>query len=370
MGGVSLDPASLVAEPASQAKPFSGPPASSISSVAVAGTGSAIPATVVINEDIAALVGRYQPDKGAAWAEEKLGIRERRFLTELDPATGHPIGESDELALAELAARQAIGSAGLEPSQIDGIWYVSCTQPLHRQHFSASVLELHRRLRLRANAITLEMDAGCGGALHAMSHARQILAAGACKTFLVVASNAPSQFYGNWEAYLPSGAWLSMYVFGDGAGAVLLQATANRNAGIIASYTAVDPSRPLMEMRSVNGGERVYYIDGRGVAASFGIYARRALDELKARHPFSIDEISRFYFHQVNGKVLSRFTAEVGIPERKVATHVERYGNIAAAATLVLLDEDRRAGVVRDGDLCVLCTVGAGAQYGAMLVRL
>ena len=330
-----------------------------------------MPSTVIPNSMIASLVERYEPGKGAAWAEEKLGIRERRFMASLDSTSGRPTGDSDEVSLAEQAARRALDDAGLTPDSVGGLWYVSCTQSDDRQHFSATAHELHRRLGLPADALALEMDAGCGGALHAIAHARRLLLGGAAGSLLVIASNGPSKFYMDWESYLESGAWLSMYVFGDGAGAAVLSAAQGGSGpGILCTYTAVDPSQPLMEMRSAGRSRPVYYIDGRGVAVSFGVYASRALSELRSRHPFELGAVSRFYFHQVNGKVLERFIAGAGIPADKVATHVDRYGNMAAAATLVLLDEDRKAGRVHAGDLCVFCTVGAGAQYGAMLVRL
>ncbi len=331
-----------------------------------------MPAPVIPNDTIASLVTRHEPEKGADWAFEKLGVRERRFMVALDGSTGHPLAPADEIDMAEEAARQAIGNASLKPRAVEGLWYVSCTQSQEHQHFSMMAHELHRRLGLPKHALALEMDAGCGGALQAMVHSRHMLLGSRMENMLVVASNSPSKFYTNWEAYMGSGAWLSMYIFGDGAGAALLQTARRGNgAGIIETYTAVDPTQPLMEFRPVSGAENpVYYIDGRGVAASFGIYARRALTELQKRHVFDLADVARFYFHQVNGRVLQRFIEEVGIPPEKVATHVERYGNIAAAATLVLLDEDRRAGLANKGDLCVFCTVGAGAQYGAMLVRL
>jgi 3-oxoacyl-[acyl-carrier-protein] synthase-3 len=343
-----------------------------MTTVRIAGTGSFVPPTIITNEILAALITRYEPGKGAEWAKEKLGIEERRFMTALDPETGHPLEQSDEIAMAEAAARQAIADAGLLPDEVAGLWYVSCTQSEDRQHFSLLAHELHRRLGLRPEAPLLEMDAGCGGALYAMSLAECLLKGSERDNMLVVASNGPSKFYTNWEAYGQSGAWLSMYIFGDGAGAILLRkARCKDTAGIIGTYSAVDPTQSLMEYRrGTPTGPSVYYIDGRAVATSFGTYARRALDGLRARHPFDVGAVQRFYFHQVNGRVLQKFVAEAGIPQDKVATHVERYGNIAAAATLVLLDEDRRAGIVRSGDLCVFCTVGAGAQYGAMIVRL
>lgn len=341
--------------------------------VRVAGTGSSVPAHEVTTATLGSLIERSIPGKGAAWASDKLGIASRRFMVPLDPVTGHPTSDQDELALAYQAARAALDDAGLEPEAIGGLWYVSCTQSNSYRHFSRAAFALHQRLGLPNEAFALEMDAGCGGAVHAISAARQLLAGGAENNILVVAANVPSQYFENWEAYARSGAWLSMYIFGDGAGAVVLQQTSwdESDRGILAAYTALDPSTPLMEFLRPDGqNEAVYFIDGRSVALSFRRYARLALDALQRKHPFEFDDVRRFYFHQVNANVLRDFVAEMGIPEERVAIHVDRYGNLAAAATLVLLDEDIRAGVVGPGDLCVLCAVGAGAQYGAILLRL
>jgi 3-oxoacyl-[acyl-carrier-protein] synthase-3 len=163
-----------------------------------------------------------------------------------------------------------------------------------------------------------------------------------------------------------------MYLFGDGAGAIIFERRdSGTHCGILATYTAVDPSKPLMEFaRPAGRRDAVYSIDGRGVALGFRGYARAALEALRCRYPFKLEDVRRFYFHQVNGIVLRSFVGELGIPEDRVAIHVDRYGNLASAATLVLLDEDIRSGAVAGGDLCVICAVGAGAQYGALLMTI
>jgi len=341
--------------------------------IGIAGTGSHMPETVISNEELAALINKR--GKGADWVLSKLGIKERRFMTRLDPETGYPVTPADELDIAEAAARKALVNACIEPKDIGGIWYVSCTQRGHeRHHFSTSAFELHRRLRLRANAVPLEMDAGCGGAVHAMVNGSKMLAGNGMESMLVVASNAPSRYYRDWASYVANDVWLSMYIFGDGAGAAVLRRSENILSGseILASYLGVDPAQPLMyyEPRG-NRPEPLYVIDGRSVAVSFGVYAKRALEGLQERTTIDLKtEVKRYYFHQVNGQVLMKFVEKMRLPKDRVAMHVDHYGNIAAAATLVLVDEDRLHGRVAEEDLCVFCTVGAGAQFGAMLARL
>ncbi len=163
---------------------------------------------------------------------------------------------------------------------------------------------MHRRLGLRTDSIPLEMDAGCGGAVHAMVLGAHMLAGVGMDNMLLVASNVPSRYYGDWESYVAADVWLSMYIFGDGAGAVLLRRSEHipSCSQIIASHFGVDPSQPLMDYEPRgNHDEPLYVIDARSVAASFGVYARRALDGLQKVHPFDFGDIARFYFHQVNG---------------------------------------------------------------------
>jgi 3-oxoacyl-[acyl-carrier-protein] synthase-3 len=147
--------------------------------VQLKGTGSALPGNEISTEAIAELVQRYVPDKGAAWAQEKLGIETRRFATRLDAASGHPIDAVDELDLAFEAARAALQMSDVSSDRIGGLWLISCTQSDKYRHFSRACLDLHTRLGLPAHAFALEMDAGCGGGIHALAHASQLIAGGA-----------------------------------------------------------------------------------------------------------------------------------------------------------------------------------------------
>lgn len=340
-------------------------------SIRIAGTGSFVPDHVITNEMIAGLVERHLPGKGAAWARERLGILERRFALPLDPATGYPLGHMDELTLGHRAASAAIERAGIDASALQGVWYVSCTQSGHEQHFGRFALGLHARLGLRADAFALELDAGCGGAVQAIAAAAAQMRGADLEYVLVVASNMASQFFRNWETYVQTDTWLSMYIFGDGAGALVLRQIPGQAAGILATYTAADPHNPLMEFgQRGRSSAPVYRIHGRAVAQSFRTYARAAISQLQHRYSFRPEDVRRFYFHQVNALVLRSFVAQFPIAPERVPIHVDRYGNLASAATLVLLDEDIQREAVHVGDACIFCVVGAGAQYGAILVQL
>jgi 3-oxoacyl-[acyl-carrier-protein] synthase-3 len=339
--------------------------------VRIAGVGSHIPEHAVSNDAIASFVEPRAPGKNGAWALEKLGILSRRTVAPLDALATLPSDGEHEIELACAAGRAALAHAGLDGEAVDGFWYVSGTQTDALRRLSRGAFILHRRLGLRPEAFAFDMDAGCGGATYAMHAARHLILGDAGDTLLVVAANVASPNLRNAEAYLRSGTWLPLYIFGDGAGAIVLRRSTAGAGGILASYAAVDPSTPLMEFRApAPGCEPLFLMDARAVALSFRKYARAALTGLQRKHPFDLSDVRRFYFHQVNGTVLRDFVAEMGIAEERVAFHVDRYGNLAAAATLVLLDEDVRSGTVGPGDLCLFCTVGAGAQYGAMLVRL
>ena len=334
--------------------------------VSIVGTGSYVPPHIHDNERMARVVGQ----KDAAWVTDLLGITTRRFMTPISSQTGTPETEVDELDMAVAAARQAMADAGVKPEEVGLLWYITCTQPDGRRHFSRMAMQLHERLGLRPEALPIEMDAGCGGSLHALNLAKQQLAGSESEVALVVSSNCPSQFMDRND-YQKTGAWLSMYIFGDGAGAMVLRKSDGRERGILASYLAVDPSSPLMRFESrIPGVDPVYEIDAKQVAKSFGRYAWQAIEALMKVHPFSLADIQRFYFHQVNPKVLRRFLEQRNIPLDRTPINAERYGNTAAAATFILLDEDRHEGRVKEGDLVLFCTIGAGAQYGATLVRL
>lgn len=307
--------------------------------------------------------------------ERMTGIKARRFAVRLNNNTGLPVNKKKDLGqkeieMAENAAWRALDASGYEPGQVDMLILVSCTtQRGVRQHFASSAHELHRRLELRPDATVDEMDAGCGGAVHAIERATERIESGRRHVALIVASNMPSQ-YMDRELYLKTNSWLSSLIFGDGAAAVVLDNHAN-SSRLLGSVTRVDGNLELMQLRGDphDDPDLAYYIHGAEVKNAFGSCLGPALNMLFERAP-EAKRADLFILHQVNQRVLESFVKDFGLPYERVPVHVDIRGNIAAAATLDILDEKRRSQHVGDGSVVVLGAVGAGAQAGAVAFRL
>jgi 3-oxoacyl-[acyl-carrier-protein] synthase-3 len=335
----------------------------------IAGTGRYVPKYAYDNAFMGSFVGAPSAWTGAQ-ISRKLGVNERRFAIPMNSNTGKSIDPVDgvgidEIDMATKAANSALEDAGREAKDIDLLIYISCTAAKGiRRHLSRSAFDLHL-----AHARVHEMDAGCGGAVHAIEMAWEAILSGRRKTVLIVASSCPSQ-YMDRDLYQRTNSWLSPLIFGDGAGAVVL-VQSNNGVGILNAVTSVDPTVPLMGLRGdpEKDPELAYWIDAKTVKIAFGIYAKRSLDELGVLCPESTNA-DMYIFHQVNANVLRDFVGSIGLSMDKVPINVDYRGNTAAAATIDILDQERRENRIGKGSLVVICAVGAGAQAGAIAVRL
>ncbi|WP_353619957.1 3-oxoacyl-[acyl-carrier-protein] synthase III C-terminal domain-containing protein [Comamonas sp. JC664] len=347
-------------------------------------------------------IARAIPGWSAARIEEKIGIRERRFLWDIDEATGRavPPPENDghiypasNTDMCEVALRKALAQSGVDAKALDAVFVVTCTPDA--PHFNHDAMELHRRLELREDAFALVLDDGCGGTPYVLDLVKKMMAGGRFNTVAVVASAFTSPLV-NREVYtdeLPPGpgrakslqGYLSMYVFGDGAGAVVLQTKPGDagTQGILASFSGnayadlvIRKGGGLLKLPYQPGRMRpadmAFVVDGFRVARSYPEYMQKCLDTVLGPHPELRAQVRRYYFHQPNKRVMDAFVERAALPRDAVACNVDRYGNTSAAGMLILLAEDLEAGRVRlgSGDLVVVAAVGANVHYGAQLVRL
>ncbi len=353
------------------------------------GAGAYLPPRVVNNERLVKAI----PGWSAGRIEQRTGIVERRYLWDFDAELGEAIAP-DGLApeqlhgntdMVEAALRRALDSAELAPRELDGVYVVTSTPD--EINFCRDAIEVHRRIGMRPDAFALLVDSGCGGAVFMIDMARKLILSGQARTIAIVASTLASPFLHRetFTSPMPGNpkinAFLSFYMFGDGAGAIILRGDEGSKLGIQASTSATD--HPELVIHRAGGAQlppsratradHAWYVDGPTVARAYPEYMGRAVGALLNGHKEELlPQITRFYLHQANKFVLLKFVAEAGLPPEKVPLNIHRYGNTSAASTLILFAEDLAQGNVRlgSGDLVLFAAVGAGVHYGGQLVRV
>lgn len=357
--------------------------------VQIAGVGDFTPTQVVSNETMA----RAIPGWSADLIREKTGIRERRFLCEVDAERGRSVrptvGPKSNCDMAELALGDALSMAKLEGKDLDAVFVVTCTPD--QPDFGHDAMQLHRRFAMRTNATALVVNDGCGGTPYVIDLVQKMIAAGAFGTVAIVASNFASAFIDRRvytdEVELSPGTklsgFLSMYVFGDGAGAVILRAAAaTGSTGILESISGNAYEQLVLRrgggadvpflFAGAHPADFAFVVNGFAVATGYPAHMRTCLQGVGGTSLERLREVRRYYLHQPNKRVLDKFASLSGFSTTQVASTVETYGNTSAAGMLVALSEDVRAGTVSlgSGDLICLAAAGANVHYGAQLIRL
>jgi 3-oxoacyl-[acyl-carrier-protein] synthase-3 len=367
------------------------PPQFGTRGVRVIGAGAYVPPRAVDNAHITQAI----PGWSADWIEEKTQIRERRFLWELDAKAGvtvAPPATSQEPAnntdMCEAALRKAMDMAGIQGADLDAVFVVTCTPD--RVNFSYDAMEVHRRVGARADAYALLIDDGCGGTPYVMDMVYKMIRSGAIHTAAVIGSAFTSALVDRevWSGDVDSGsgrkrlpAAFGAYVFGDGAGAVILRGDGRPGEGIVSSMAGNDYLQLVIRragglehrMAEVdNPADAAFVVDGHLVAKSYPTYMNACIDGVLAQRPELAPQVKRYYFHQPNKRLMDHFVRQSGLPADRVACNVDRYGNTSAAGMLILLAEDLENGTVTlgSGDLVLIAAVGANVHYGAQLIRL
>jgi 3-oxoacyl-[acyl-carrier-protein] synthase III len=362
--------------------------------VSLAGTGSFVPEQRVSNRQILDRVRPARPDGRLLepeWIERHVGIVERRL--DFDFAASRKRSRADgglyDGDLALRAARAALDDAHIEAEDVDVLVHVTTTPDTIacQDHLRFLTTELG----LRRDADLVHHNLGCAGLSAAWRTAASYLVAESPATALVVASNCPSGYFAAeanpYYREHPSGnGWLVPLVFADGAGAVVFRSASQDHdapRGLCAVRSETSPAIELVtypaggslhRTSEANVGDHLFLMDGKLVRDVFAPLMTRNMQLLEQDWPtrikpmvgfdFDIRRVGRWYLHQANGVVVREASTLLGLPPERVPLNVDHYGNTSAASTVLLLDEDRRAGRVHDGDLVVFMWIGAG--NGAM----
>jgi 3-oxoacyl-[acyl-carrier-protein] synthase III len=317
------------------------------------GTGSALPRRVVTNAELAERV-----DTTDEWIVERTGIRQRH------------IAEADETTatLATAAARAALADAGVDASSIGLIVLATATPD---NTFPATATKVQAALGC-TGGIAFDVAAVCSGFLYALAAADSLLRTGMAKRALVIGAETFSRIL-DWEDRT------TCVLFGDGAGAVVLEAPSGEaggtdTPGIIATRLHADGS--CHDMLYVDGGpsttQTVGHVrmKGREVFRHAVVNLADVLKEVIEATGISVEDIDWVVPHQANARILDATAKKLGIAPEKVIVTVDRHANTSAASVPLALDTARKDGRIKKGDLVMLEAMGGGFTWGASLIRL
>ncbi len=320
----------------------------------VRGTGSCLPEKIVTNHDLEKLV-----ETNDEWIQSRTGIASRRIS-----------GKGEEAyRLATNAARRSLEMAQVASEEIDLI--IVATMSSHMLMPSCACF-VQKELGA-TKAFAYDINAACSGFLFALDSGDKYLRCEKNKKILVIGTETLSSRT-NWEDRN------TCILFGDGAGAVVLETSDDTQRGIIGSklfsdgrlwkllYMHSAPSlNPAIEPPE-NPGAHIM-MEGREVFK----YAVKAMEgavmDLLRREQITLDDIDHLIPHQANIRILKKLLSRLGLPEEKVFINVHKYGNTSAASIPIALDEANREGRLKRGDLLLVCSFGGGFTWGASLIR-
>src|SRR6202050_2427223 len=321
----------------------------------ITGVAGYVPPRVVTNLDLEKRV-----DTSDEWIRTRTGIRERHYA---DPgvASSH---------LGAEAARKVLAARGVSPEEI-GLIVVATVTPDMLFPATACLIQDHLGAK---NAWGFDLSAACSGFLYALTVGAQFVASGAHKKVLVIGSDVMTSILDFTDR-------ATCVLFGDGAGAVLLEPASSESDGIIDFMNDIDGSGGCNLYMPAGGSlhptsaetvaKRMHYVHQEGQQV-FKYAVRRTSEiacELLKRNGLTSRDLALVVPHQANLRIIRAMQERLGVDESKILVNIERFGNTTAATIpLGLVDavEQKR---LRQGDLVLLIAVGAGYTTGAVLMR-
>ncbi|MDF1583425.1 MAG: beta-ketoacyl-ACP synthase III [Methyloprofundus sp.] len=313
----------------------------------VIGTGGYLPAEIKSNEDISKIV-----DTTDSWIFERTGIKNRRIAA-ADETTS---------SMAEIAARQAIEMASIAPNEIDLIIVATGTP---ENVYPGAACMLQHRLGIK-NGVAFDIQAACSGSIFGLDIANQYIKSGAAKTVLVVGTEINSRIT-DWT---DRGTCI---LFGDGAGAILLQAS--DEAGVLSTHIHSDGRfedllscpNPQAQGKSDTAG----YISMKGNEV-FKVAVNtlgRIVDETLAANNMQKTDVDWLVPHQANIRIIAGTAKKLKMSMDQVVVTLEEQGNTSSASVLLAFNEAVRDGRIQRGQVVLLEAFGAGFTWGSALIK-
>ncbi len=316
----------------------------------IVGTGGYLPKKVMTNQDLEKMV-----DTTDQWIRERTGIAQRHIAAD----------DETTVDLAEHASRQAIEAAGIEPSEIDLIIFATSTPD---KIFPSSACILQARLDIHG-CPAFDIQAVCTGFIYALAVADKFIKTGSARKALVVGAETFSRIL-NWEDRA------TCVLFGDGAGAVVLEAS--DEAGILSSHIHADgqyenllwvPHGIADGYEEVKQGRAFVEMRGNEVFKMAVNTLGRIVDETLAANKMMKSDIDWLVPHQANIRIIKATAKKLKMSMDQVVVTVDTHGNTSAASVPLALDVAVRDGRIQPNELVLLEAFGGGFTWGSVLVR-
>ena len=310
-------------------------------------TGSHLPQKIVTNSDLVKTV-----ETSNEWIIERTGIEQRHIAAE---------GElTSDLAAA--AAKKAIANSGLKAEEIEMIIVATTTPDLT---FPATATTVQAKIGAKA-AFAFDIQAVCSGFVFAITTADNFIKSGQVKNALVIGADKLSSIV-DWQDRN------TCVLFGDGAGAVILQATEEENRGVIASSLYSDGT--LNDILKTSGGPSSNQKSGFIEMAGKEVF-KHAVDKMVksviatlTKAGLTTKDIDLLVPHQANLRILNAVATRLELPEEKVIVTVQKHANTSAASIPLALDHANSQKKIKDGDVVVLEALGGGLTWGSVVLK-
>jgi len=321
----------------------------------ITGVASYVPPRVLTNQDLATMV-----DTNDEWIRERTGISERH-IADKGTAASH---------LATEAAKKLLAQRNVRPEEIDLIIVASVTPDMM---FPATACLVQDRLGAK-NAWGFDLSGACSGFVYALTVGAQFVGAGTHKKALVIGSDIMSSIINYQDR-------ATCVLFGDGAGAVLVEPAASDTDGILDFHHDIDGSGGQYLYMPGGGSlhppshetvdKKMHYVHQEGQQVFK--YAVRRMAEvshlLLERNGFTVNDLALVVPHQANLRIIRATQDRLGIDDSKILINIDRYGNTTAGTIPLGLCDAIAQGRLKKGDLLLLIAVGAGYTTGGMLLR-
>ncbi len=321
----------------------------------ISALGTYVPPRLLTNADLEKMV-----DTNNQWILERTGIRERHLVDK-------GVATSD---LAVEAARKALAERGIEASDLDAILVATVTPDMF---FPSTACLVQHKLGAK-NVWGFDLSAACSAFVYALQAGTQFIATGAHDKILVIGADVMSSIIDYTDR-------ATCVIFGDGAGAVLLEPAADDSVGIIDFIHEIDGSGACSLYMPGGGSlnpsthetvdQKMHYVhqDG-GAVFKFAVRKMADLcDQLLRRNNLTGSDIDAFIPHQANQRIITATADRLKMRPESVIINIDRYGNTTAGTIPLAMDTARQEGKLKKGNLVLLASVGAGFTVGATLLR-